>query len=130
MTRSTPALVNLQTYYHQLTSPNLFLSLLTYAVIHWTTLSLLLLVISPQQYHHLYYCIWSLSYLYSPQPYTHTSSPSKITLRRTKNIVEFNNDLASSDLILYHPKSLPESLDSYDSTLYTLNYRQACSLNY
>ena len=31
------------------------------------------------------------------------------------NIV--SNDLASSDLILHHPVSLPELLDSYDSTL-------------
>ena len=33
------------------------------------------------------------------------------------NIIEFNNDLASSDLILHPPTSLPEMLDSYDSTL-------------
>ena len=35
------------------------------------------------------------------------------------NINEFNNDLASSDLILHPPTSLPELLDSYDSTLYS-----------
>ena len=66
-----------------------------------------------------YYCIWSLSYFHSPQPYTHTSfTPCKITFRCTKNIniIEFNNDLTSSDLILHPSKSLPEFLDSYDST--------------
>ena len=48
-----------------------------------------------------------------PQP------PSKFTFRRTKNIniIEFNNDLTSFDLILHPPISLPELLDSYDSTL-------------
>ena len=45
--------------------------------------------------------------------------PSKFTIRRTKNInsIEFNNDHASSDLILHPPISLPELLDNYDSTL-------------
>ena len=44
--------------------------------------------------------------------------PSKFTFRHTKNIniFEFNNDLASSDLILHPPTSLLELLDSYDST--------------
>ena len=63
---------------------------------------------------------WSLSHFHSPQPYTHTSStPSEFTFRRTKNIniIEFNNDLVSFDLILHPPISLPELLDSYDSTL-------------
>ena len=45
--------------------------------------------------------------------------PSKFTFHRTKNIniIEFNNDLASSDLILHPPISLPELLDSSDFTL-------------
>ena len=64
--------LNLQTYYHPLTSPNMFLSLLTYIIIHWTSLSLLLTQISLQQYHK-HHCIWSLFYFHSPQLYTHTS---------------------------------------------------------
>ena len=45
--------------------------------------------------------------------------PSKFTFHRTLNIniIEFNNDLASPDLILHPPTSLPELLVSYDSTL-------------
>ena len=35
--------------------------------------------------------------------------------RKNINIVEFNNEFASTDLILHPPKSLPELLDSYDS---------------
>ena len=66
-----------------------------------------------------YHCIWSLSYFHSPQPYTHTSpTPSEFTSRHTKNnIIEFNNDIASSDLILHLPTSLTKLLNSYDSTL-------------
>ena len=43
----------------------------------------------------------------------------KITFHRTKNnnIINLNNDLASSDLIIHPPTSLPELLDSCDSTL-------------
>ena len=98
----------------------MFLSLLKYIIIHWTSLSLLLTQNSLQQYHNLVSLYLRLSYFHSPQHYTHTSpTPSEFTFRRTKNIniIEFNNDLASSDLILHPPTSLPELLNSYDSTL-------------
>ena len=98
----------------------MFLSLLTYIIIHWTSLSLLLAQISFQKYYNLS----SLSYHFpifthlNPTPIP-PQPPSKFTFHRTKNIniIEFNNDLASSDLILHSPTSLPELLDSYDSTL-------------
>ena len=49
-------------------------------------------------------------------------SPSKITFHRTKviNIIKFNNELISSDLILHPPTSLPELHDSYDSTIHSI----------
>ena len=54
-------------------------------------------------------------------------APSKFIFRRTKNIniIESNNDLASSDLILHPITSLPELLDSYDSTLRSILDRHA-----
>ena len=66
MTLPTLPLNNLQTYYHPLTSPNMFLSLLTYIIIHWTSLSLLFILISSQQYHsllllYLITCMFSLT---------------------------------------------------------------------
>ena len=50
---------------------------------------------------------------------TPPASPCEFPFRRTKNInvIEFNNDLASSDQILHPPTLLPELLNSYDSTL-------------
>ena len=53
--------------------------------------------------------------------------PSEITFRRTKtiNIIEFNNDVASSDLILHSTTSLPELLNSYDSTLRSILNKHA-----
>ena len=45
--------------------------------------------------------------------------PYEFTFRRTKNnnIIEFNNVLATSNLILHPLTTLPELLDSYDSTV-------------
>ena len=58
---------------------------------------------------------------------TPSPPPSKIIFSRTKNIniIEFNNDLASSDLILHHPTSQPELLDSYNSTLRSILVKHA-----
>ena len=98
----------------------MFLSLITYIIIHWTLLSLLLTQISLQQYHNLL-SLYLITFLFSLTSTLHHTSctPSKFTFRRTKNIniIEFNNDLASSYLILHPPISLPELLDSYDSKL-------------
>ena len=54
---------NLQTYYNPLTSPNMCLSLLTHKIIHWTSLSLLVLI-SLQQYHNLL-LLYLTTFLYS-----------------------------------------------------------------
>ena len=101
----------------------MFLSLFTYIIIHWISLSLLLTQISPtisQSFVTVsdHFPIFThLNLTLTPPPH-----PSKFIFRRTKtiNIIEFNNDLASSDLILHPPISLPELLDSYDSTLLSI----------
>ena len=60
-------------------------SLLTYIIIHWTSLSLLLTQISLHHYHNLL-SLYLITFLFhSPQPYDHTfSHPSEFTFRRTK----------------------------------------------
>ena len=67
------------------------------------------------QYHKLL-SLYLITFLFSLTP---PPPPSKFTFRHTKNIniIEFNNDLTSSNLILHPPTSLPELLDSYNSTL-------------
>ena len=98
----------------------MFLFLLTYIIIHWNSLSLLLTQISLKQYHNLV-SLYLITFLFSLTSilHPHLPTPFKFTFRRTKNIniIEFNNDVASFDLILHPPTSLPQLLDSYDSTL-------------
>ena len=120
-------LFNLYMITSPLISLNMFLSLLTYIIIHWTSLSLLKLI-SSQQYYNLL-----LLYLFHFPIFTTINltpippQPPKIIFHRTKNIniVKFHNELASSDLILHPPKALPKFLDSYDSTLRSILEKQA-----
>ena len=87
---------------------------------HWTSLSLRILI-SLQQYGNLL-LLYRITFLFSLTSTLHPPTPpllhSKITFRRPNNtnIVEFNNDLASSDVIL-HPPASHELLDIYESTL-------------
>ena len=67
----------------------------------------------------------SISTILNPSPLN--STILKLSSFASKNIiiVEFNDDLASSDLILHHPASLPELLNSYYSTLRSILNKQA-----
>ena len=106
----------------------MFLSLLTHIIIHWTSLSLLLILISLQPYHNLFFTVSDHLPIFTHLTPTSSLPRSKIIFSRTRkniNIVKFNNDLASSDLILHHLTSLPELLDSYDSTLCSIPDKHA-----
>ena len=104
----------------------MFLTLLTYIIIQWTSLSISLTQISLQQLSQSFITVSNYFPIFTrvnltptPPPPTPPPPPSKFTYRPTKsiNIIEFNNDLASSDLILHPSTSLPKVLNIYGSTL-------------
>ena len=116
MTLLTFSINNYQTYYHPLTSPNMFMSLRTYIIIQWTALSLLLTLVSST----ISQSFNTVSYhfpIFTHPNLTSTSPPTvNITFSCSKTLIsEFYNNLASSDVILFFSTPLIELLYSYDS---------------